>query len=231
MSTLMKISYFLLLIFSYKASAQEIPDYTEWVKSMCEHGYPDSPRDRELACEEYESMIHRSKMKPPQYPSSAIEFIYNDLYRTPILIENKQQVLLRYSVYLPDEKKARLEIIDGKNSSSFIFPTPFNQSEPHDELIRVEKISDEFILFKQNRILATNRHRPDGYWNKYFYFYDRRTANLVSVFANSIPLRDDFYYEYSNLSITKKNGIILFKLKMRENSKKNVAMMFIINSS
>ena len=186
---------------------------------MCEHGYPDSSRDRELACEGYEYILRKSKMKPPQYPYSAIEFIYNAPCRTQILINNKQQVLLHYGAYLPDEKKARLEIIDGKHSSIFIFPTPFNQSEPHDEFIRVEKISDEFILFKQNRILAVDRHRPDGYWNKYFYFYDRRTANLVSVFANSIPLRDDFYYEYSNLSITEKNGIILFKLKMLENSK------------
>ena len=219
MSTLMKISSLLLLIFSCHVSAQIVPDYIGWVKYMCEQGYPDLPRDRELACEEYTELMQWSKMNPPRYPFKSIGFVYNAPYKTQLLINNKQQVLLRYSSHLPNDNQARLEIIDGKHTSSFIFPMPSNPEEPQNEFINIEKTSNAFILFTQKRLVTIGVNKPRSYWKKYYYLCDRNSAAIISIFT--LPLGDNFYQQYPKISITKRNGIILFKIKILDDDKKN----------
>ena len=202
MKVIISIAYLLLYGFMPKLFAQDIPDFMTWEKNMCEYGYRDSPGDRDAACRGYQELMQWSKLKPPQYPFSSISLDYNVPYRSPLLINNKQQVLLRYSSYLPNDNQARLDIIDGKHTSSFIFPMPSNPEEPQNEFIHVEKTSNDFILFAQKRLVTIGVNKPRNYWKKHYYLYDRNSAAIIYIYDFS--LGKNFHQQYPKISIIKK---------------------------
>ena len=186
--------------------AQNAENFIASRKIMCEYNASESP-------DGWDSMIcntDKSMVKPPRF-SIPSGITYNSP-RPAILLLGNEKISLHYRAYLPSQKKALLKIVDGIHTSNFIFPTPFDLKSPKDNFISIEKISSDLILFTHNAILFTDKNQPDGYWFKFFYIYDRKEASLVSVFHGIISLEDPSCCQYVNLSATKNNGAILFKV-------------------